>query len=52
LSDEVTWIFIGVLIGIPLGTVAGWVLAQLVQPRPSAVVVQKTDEGGYIILEK
>jgi hypothetical protein len=52
LADEVAWIFFGILIGIPLGTVAGWIIAQVVQPRASTVLVERTQDGGYLIVEK
>lgn len=52
MADEAAWIFCGILIGIPLGVVAGWIAAQLVLPKASTVLVQKTDEGGYLIVEK
>jgi len=49
-SDEVAWIFVGVLIGIPTGVLLGWCLAQIVLPRPSTVVIKKIDND-YIIRE-
>lgn len=51
MADETLWVFVGVLIGIPLGVVGGWVLAQITLQRPSTVLVQKTEDG-YIIVEK
>jgi len=46
------WIFVGIIIGVPAGLVLGWLVAQLAAPKSSTVLVQKTDEGGYLIVEK
>lgn len=47
--DESTAIFVGVICGLPLGIVLGWVIAQLIS-KPSTVVIQKLDNG-YVIRE-
>lgn len=52
MADEAAWVFVGIVIGVPLGVVLGWIVAQIALPRPSTVLVQKTDEGGYLIVEK
>ena len=51
MADEAAWVFVGVLVGVPLGIVVGWVLAQLAQPKASTVLIEKTDHG-YIIHER
>jgi hypothetical protein len=50
MADEAVWIFVGVLIGIPLGAVATWIFTQVLNPQSSTVVLERT-ERGYIIHE-
>ena len=54
MSDEVGYIFVGIVVGIPLGAVVGWLLAQIAAPKQSAgtILVQKLENGSYAIVEK
>lgn len=49
--DEVVAIFLGFVCGLPLGIVAGWIAAQMLIPRSSTVVVERS-EHGYVIHER
>jgi Na+/H+-dicarboxylate symporter len=51
MADEAVWVFLGVVIGVPVGVVLGWVAAQMVIPHSDTVVLERTDHG-YIIHEK
>jgi cell division septal protein FtsQ len=53
LADDASaaiWVFIGIFIGLPLGVTIGWLASQAISPRPSTVVVERT-EHGYVIHE-
>jgi len=50
-SDEVAWVFVGVLIGVGIGLPLGLILGQLILPRPSTVLIERTEKG-YIIHER
>lgn len=54
MADEVGWIFVGVIVGVPLGMVVGYLAAQLIPSKISSgkgVVVEKVD-GKWVIHEE